>query len=242
MSRTITADRLPSVISADALKSAWVETDRFLAELPATFSMNARNFYSILGQRNLSGFVGEVFKGALHQQATFLEPNPHPDGRPDLLDLTSPEAVAHYVEECHEPESNLPIKAALAPFRFGGLEIKCAIGSVRGGSASDYPVGTSRADAVTGLTYWAHHRHACRLVALYYDFDVLDGSPGIKAIFFAEVEKNHWAPVSIGRPDRKKTNNTRLLKTGMDLVKQGLVGYDSTDQYVAMLRRIGARI
>lgn len=239
MARRILEERLPSTFaSPGAMESAWVDTDRFLADLPSVFSATSSSFYSTLGQRNLSGFIGEVFKSALHNHAPWLEPNPHPDGRPDLLDLRTAEAVHHYVEECHDVDSHLPLKSHLTPFRYGGFEVKCTVGLVP--RASDFPVGVSRVDSVRQLAYWAHHRHACKLVALYYDYEEdSDGSPGIKAIFFAEVSSGHWAEVSTGRPGGKKTSNTQLLKPGIELLKNGLIGYDTADDYVAMLRRIG---
>ena len=242
MSRVVLANRLPPhFASSDELRSAWVDTDDFLAELPTTFSTTPRSFYATLGQRNLSGFVGEVFKSALHHHTRWLQPNPHPDGRPDLLDLGSAAALEHYINECHDSRSHLPVKSLLTPFRFGGFEVKCAVGSVR--SAAEFPICRSRVHAVTGITYWAHHKHACKLIGLYYDFvEEANGCPEIKAIFMADISIDHWAEVSTGRPDRKKTSNTSILKPGMDLVKQGLVGYDPSEDYVVMLRRIGVPI
>ena len=240
--------RAPSVgvlpdwgISAAALVTAWKATDAFLAELPRTFGTDAAGFYRVLSLRNTSGFIGEVFKHALASRASGLVLNPHADGRPDLLDLRAPEAARCLSDECFD-DAGAPLRAPLAPFQYGGVEVKCSIGKSPPG-ASDLPPGVSRRRLIKGLTYWSHHRHACNLLGMYYDFeDLADGAPQIKAIFMAPVEEEHWHRVSTGRPDRKKTSNTSLTAVGVKQVVTGLVAFDPEPSCVEMLERIGAPV
>ena len=240
--------RMPTVgalpdwgISTDDLTAAWKATDAFLADLPGTFGMDAAGFYSVLSLRNTSGFIGEVFKHAVASRAVGLALNPHADGRPDLLDVRAPEAARFLTSECIDSAGG-PLRARLAPFPHGGVEVKCSIGKSPKG-AGEMPPGVSRRRVVKGLTYWAHHRHACNLLGVYYDFDeAAGGAPQIKAIFMAPVEEDHWQRVSTGRPDRKKTSNTSLTSAGVSRVVAGLVAFDPEPACVEMLERIGAPV
>ena len=214
MARTLHPDaRLPQDISGTQLLRAWELTDGFLAKVPSLFELSPLAFYTILNQRNLSGLVGEIFKHSLHKTVPGLTPNPHPDGRPDVLDLRTETAAAHFIAECVDPETRAPIRSALAPFKYGGIELKATIGDITG--ASEYGIGQSRAHLVKNLNYWAHHRHACDLLGLYYDFDeTVNGLPQVKALFFATLGEDHWGAVSTGKPGKKKTSNTSLKKEG----------------------------
>lgn len=225
-------------ISEEAISTAWHVTNEFLAGLPASFGMPSVGFYSVLNQRNLSGLVGEVYKYALGTEVPHLVPNPHPDGRPDLLDLRSDDARMHFLNHCSDPVSGAPLRERLAPFEFGGVEVKATIGDITG--ASNFPIGTSRVDAVSGLNYWAHHRHACRLLGVYYDFCASrSGTPQVKAIFLAEVQQDDWYKVSTGNADKKKTSNTSLNASGRNAIKNGLVATSGDKSYIAMLKRVG---
>jgi hypothetical protein len=241
-SRTlIPSSRLPEGMTGTEIMEAWRLTDEFLVLAPALFDMSSVEFYTILNQRNLSGLVGEIFKHAMHRALPGLVPNPHPDGRPDLLDLRMKAIAAYFAEECLDPITSAPIRTMLAPFRFGGLEIKATIGDIA--SAKGLGIGQSRANVVKNINYWAHHRHECDLLGLYYDFDENGGGePQVKAIFFASIRESHWAAVSTGKPGRKKTSNTSLVKEGREAIKRGVIAFDNTEPYLSMLSRIGVPI
>lgn len=242
MAKTMVPDAtLPYGLAESELLEAWRLTDDFLARAPSLFELSPQDFYTILNQRNLSGLVGEIFKHSLHKAVPGLTPNPHPDGRPDLLDLRMKATAAYFREECFDRSNNAPMRTLLAPFKFGGLELKATIGDVTG--ASDLGIGQSRAHLVKNINYWAHHRHACDLLGLYYDFDeVAGGLPQVRAIFFASLTEAHWAAVSTGKPGKKKTSNTSLVKAGRDEVKRGILAYEDSSRYVEMLNRIGVRV
>lgn len=232
---------MPSGVTNEQLAEAWSITDRFLADVPALFGLSSTAFYTILNQRNLSGLVGEIFKHALSEVSSTLTPNPHPDGRPDLLDIRSAASAKHYAEECFESSNMMPKRAFFAPYKYGGLEVKATIGDTPGGAALG--IGKSRVHLVKSINYWAHHRHACDLLGLYYDFDELsDGKPQVKAIFSARIETFMWAQVSTGNAGKKKTSNTSLLKEGREKIKSGLIAFDDSPIYSAMLNRIGVQL
>jgi len=225
-------------LDSSSIRQAWIATNEFLIELPTYFSMTSNNFYTILNQRNLSGLVGEIFKHAISNSVPDLVSNPHPDGRPDLLDLRSDAAISHFNDQCFDATNLAPIREQLAPFSFGGIEVKATIGSIKG--ASNYPVGRSRAEAVVDLNYWAHHRHACNLLGVYYDYcPESNGAPQVKSLFLAAVRNTDWYAVSTGKPGNKKTSNTSLNGSGRQAIKGGLFAHSNEVIYLDMLRRVG---
>jgi hypothetical protein len=220
------------------LLEATCKTNLYLAKLPELFKSDGGGFYAVLNQRNLSGFIGEVLKHAIFSCDNNFIPNPHPDGRPDLLDLRSKAARAYFESDCHESLTNTPRREMLAPFRFGGIEIKCSIGKLK--NAGDKPVGVPRVELVNGITYWAHHAHGCNLLGAYYDYDDLKhGAPQIRALFYTELLPSDWHKVSVGDPGKKKTSNTSLNKSGLKKLYQSLVMHHEDTVYIRLLDRLG---
>ncbi len=224
--------------SAGTLIEAIEKTNAYLVKLPSEFKLDGKSFYTILNQRNLSGFVGEILKHAIAALDARFCANPHPDGRPDLLNLTQEHVKAHFLAECFEAVTKAPLRTKLAPFQHGGVEIKCTIGKLN--NASEKPIGDPRVSEVTGLTYWAHHAHDCDLLGIYYDFcGECDGSPQIKAAFFTNITQADWHKVSVGDPNKKKTSNTSLRGSGIAKVYSSLVVYDDSGVYMKLMDRLG---
>jgi hypothetical protein len=225
-------------LASDLLIAATVKTNDYLDKLPGLFDSSMEAFYAVLNQRNLSGFVGEVFKHAVHALCAEFVPNPHPDGRPDILDLRKVEARAYYTDACFSGDDKVPRRDALAPFAFGGIEVKATIGNTPNGG--NCKIGQTRSEIITGLNFWAHHVHACDLMAIYYDFcQIARGAPQIKAIFFCKLEEEDWKKVSIGRPDRKKTSNTSLNSKGVSKIRSSIIMHSSAPDYCRTFERLG---
>lgn len=211
--------------------------NEYLAKLPGLFDSTIVQFYKTLNQRNLSGFIGEVYKHVLHSICPDFVPNPHPDGRPDMLYLKDPEVRKYFKEACFEPSSGAPIREALAPFHYGGVEIKSSIGNTP--DAGELEIGQSRSQLITGLNYWAHHAHACTLLGIYYDYcNVTNNSPQIKGLVYCDVIETDWNKVSIGRPDKKKTSNTSLNKTGVAKLRESLIMFSDEPDYIKLFKRL----
>ena len=220
------------------LIEAIAKTNAYLIKLPSEFKLDGKSFYTILNQRNLSGFVGEILKHAIAALDPNFCANPHPDGRPDLLNLSLEHVRTHFTEECFEQITKAPLRTRLAPFLHGGVEIKCTIGKLT--NANEKPIGMPRVNEVTGLTYWAHHAHQCDLLGVYYDFcSTCDGSPQIKAAFFTTITQADWHIVSVGNPDKKKTSNTSLRASGIAKVYGSLIVYEDSGVYTNMMDRLG---
>lgn len=224
--------------STENLSTAVDITNEYLVNLPLKFNSDGLVFYNILNQRNLSGFIGEVFKSAICHFSEGFVTNPHPDGRPDILDLRADEANKFFVSECFDQSGKFSIRENLAPFPFGGVEIKCTIGNIK--NASGLNIGTSRVNSVTGINYWAHHAHECNLLGVYYDYsDDHSGMPQIMALIYTKLNSKDWNTVSTGKPNSKKTSNTSLNSFGTSKLKKSLVICRNKSIYIDMFRKIG---
>ncbi len=224
--------------SNQQIQDATYWTNKYLAELPGQFDSTVVNFYTTLNQRNLSGFVGEVYKHVLHALCPAFVPNPHPDGRPDMLNLGNPLAKSYFELECFDQTTRAPLREFLAPFKFGGVEIKSSIGNTR--KAGELEIGQSRSQLIHGLNYWAHHAHACTLLGIYYDYCAkVSNSPQIKGLVYCDILGSDWNKVSIGNPDRKKTSNTSLNKFGVAKLKKSLIMHSSEQAYIETFSRLG---
>ncbi len=220
------------------LEEATQWTNKYLAELPGLFDSSIVQFYTTLNQRNLSGFVGEVFKHVIFGLNKNFMPNPHPDGRPDIINLNSAIEKNYFEQVCFDPVSRAPLREHLAPFKYGGIEVKSSIGNTP--SAGNLEIGQSRSELITGLNYWAHHAHECTLLGIYYDYcDQTNNSPQIKGLVYCHLVESDWNKVSVGRPDRKKTSNTSLNQAGVGKLKRSLIMHSSESKYIKTFSRLG---
>ena len=108
--------------------------------------------FALLGMRNLSSFVGEVFAAAMILEAsTIFRKNPHQDGYPDLL-LMDEDGINEWTRLLARTREKTPF----SPFATGGFEVKATCGRVptpvqcqkKGFEKPD--IGDQRADLLTG--------------------------------------------------------------------------------------------
>ena len=237
-----------TLTSADLISVAQ-DTNSYICNLVKIFEEIEFDIFYSLGQRNISGFIGEIYKNILANKFSVLSANPHPDGRPDILALDTPAAAKHFSECFTEVNGRkIPVKDMLTPFAFGGLEVKCSIGSSGkpqtqqfisefGHSFSLYE---SRVGYLNGITWWAHHSSSSNLLGLYYDYYApLNGTPQILAAFYSALTSDDWNAVSHGNPNNKKTSNTSLNKQGLTKMKNHCMFSVSDYNYLSQLKRIG---
>ncbi len=240
---TITPDQVIDIV---------VMSNQYLASLTPMFAQIGFDIYESLGQRNLSGFVGEVFSKSFGKIVPNFESNPHGDGRPDVLDLTSTEAKIHFQKECCvsglDKRKTLK-KKLLAPFKYGGLEVKSSIGSPSGDykkrlqalNVPNFFIGMPRIDYTSSITFWGHHTNCKSLIGLYYDYvDEVGGSPQILAVMYSELDPDiDWNKVSLGKIGSKKTSNTSLTISGREKLYKNIVAIVNNDLYLNKLKALG---
>lgn len=236
-------------LSSDDLISVAEDTNTYIRNFVKIFEEIDFDIFYSLGQRNISGFIGEIYKNILANYCPELCANPHPDGRPDILALDTPEAIRHYSDCFAEVNGrSIPIKDMLTPFEFGGLEVKCSIGSSGKpqtqrfveDNGHSFALYEPRVGYLDGITWWAHHSNSSNLLGLYYDYYApFQGTPQILAAFYSELTSDDWNPVSHGDPNNKKTSNTSLNKQGVTKMKSHCMFSISDNDYLHQLQRMG---
>ena len=233
-----------------------VNSNLYLASLIPMFEEIGFDIYETLGQRNLSGFVGEVFVKSFQKLIDGYACNPHGDGRPDILDVTSKTSFSYFQNYCfsqNEDDKPSPIRSSLAPFKFGGLEVKSTIGNPvhnykalleRDLNLTGFSVGLPRINYLKTITYWGHHTSCENLVGLYYDYaKEVNGAPQIFAVMHSELDsKTDWNTVSVGRVGSKKTSNTSLTPSGKGKLFNNVIAVTRKKAYLEKLKSIGLNL
>lgn len=167
---------------------------------------------AILGMRNLSAFIGELFAASLiHESSSRLKKNPHQDGYPDLL-LMDDEGVMLW----ERLNGRLREKGPFSPFETGGFEVKATCGSVphpawfakRGQEKPD--IGDERINVVRGYDWKAHHRETNNLFGIFWDF--VDATPTIVAVFYSNVlDESDWGRIVQPREGGGRTTSVSIM-------------------------------
>jgi len=172
------------------------------------------DIFSILGMRNLSAFIGELFAKSLAQESNgrYIS-NPHQDGYPDLLLMN--DRGAELFEEIKQ-KAGLRDKSPFSPFPNGGLEIKATCGSVPtpaqcakiGIEKPD--MGETRIHVLRGYDWKAHHRETNNLVGILWDF--INGTPHIVAVFFGtNLDEQDWGKIVQPREGGGRTTSVSIM-------------------------------
>ncbi len=167
---------------------------------------------SILGLRNLSAFVGELFVAAIVKKSDgqFM-PNPHQDGYPDLL-LMDATGRRHW----KNLKDRLDEKMPFSPFAGGGIEVKATCGSVptpdtcRRRGIKRPEIGDTRISCMVSYDWKAHHRETNNLVGLLWDF--IGGRPRIASVFYASnLEESDWGDIVQPRAGGGRTTSVSIM-------------------------------
>ncbi len=182
--------------------------DKILKDIPV-------DVFSILGMRNLSAFVGELFAKSLEAESKGgFKSNPHQDGYPDLLLL---DKYGKKLWDNLQSKGELRAKAPFSPFSNGGIEVKATCGSVptpkeaakRGMEKPS--MGDTRIDVLKGYDWKAHHRETNNLLGLLWDFDE-KRSPRIVAVFFGNnLTENDWGKIVQPKEGGGRTTSVSIM-------------------------------
>ena len=195
--------------------------------------------FGILGMRNLSAFIGEIFAASIIKQSNglFLK-NPHQDGYPDLL-LMDKSGLKLWAELKNRTREKQPF----SPFQNGGIEIKSTCGSVptpavcarRGVEKPD--IGDQRIQLLQGYDWKAHHRDTNNLMGILWDF--IDGVPRIVAVFFANnLTIEDWSVIVQPRDGGGRTTSVSIMtRAGVRKMYDGCLYVIDDYRYSAFLNR-----
>lgn len=197
------------------------------------------NIFEILGMRNLSAFVGEVFAAALStESAGLLTKNPHQDGYPDLLLMDDAGK-----DEYARLSKNLKDKSPFSPFVPGGIEIKASVGStpspkVLAKKGLDKPsIGDQRIDLLNGYDWKAHHRETNNLLGILWDF--IDEIPCVTAVFYSsDLEELDWGKIVQPKTGGGRTTSVSIMtKDGIGKMYDGWLCVADDVRYVDFINK-----
>ena len=179
----------------------------------------------ILGLRNLSAFVGEVFNRSVKKiSGDYIQNNPHQDGYPDLLvmDNIGKNLWDKLSSQHHE-------KQPFSPFAGGGIEVKATCGDLKSGkwfTEKNIPkpiIGDQRLEWVTGYNWKAHHRETNNLIGLIWDF--VERKPTIVSIMYSNnLQEEDWGKTVTPKEGGVRTTSVSIMnKMGINKMKDGII-------------------
>ncbi len=199
------------------------------------------DIFSILGMRNLSSFIGELFANSLAKKSKdrFIR-NPHQDGYPDLL-LMDEQGIKLYEEIT--ARGGIRDKSPFSPFPNSGIEVKATCGSVptptqcasRGIEKPD--MGETRIEVMLGYDWKAHHRETKNLVGILWDF--LDGVPRIVAVFFGNnMKESDWGRIVQPREGGGRTTSVSIMtRLGVNEMYMNWIAVIKDPRYVNFINK-----
>lgn len=227
----------------------YIEPELFLKAVQDTHSIINQiitnvpvNIFEILGMRNLSAFIGELFARsfATISNGRYMS-NPHQDGYPDLLllDQFGLEDIQNIINT-----ANMRDKAPFSPFANGGLEVKATCGTVptpsyfqARGQIKPH-IGDQRVSVLKSYDWKAHHRGTNNLIGLLWDF--VDGVPYIVAVFFGvDLAEEHWGRIIQPTEGGGRTTSVSIMtKQGVAKMFENLVLIENNQNYIDRINHI----
>lgn len=220
---------VPSSLLHDAIDVAHGVIDQF-----RDFGVDV---FSLLGMRNLSAFIGELYAAAvIKASGEQFRKNPHQDGYPDLLLMDS---VGMQLWQSLASRSRE--KGPFSPFASGGVEVKATCGAVptpeqcRRRGFEKPGQGDQRIGCLTGYDWKAHHRDTNNLCGLIWDF--IDGVPRIVAVFYShELTVNDWGNIVQPRENGGRTTSVSIMnRGGVKRMYDGWLFVIKDDRYVKFI-------
>jgi hypothetical protein len=195
--------------------------------------------FSILGMRNLSAFIGELFAaGVIKASGDQFLKNPHQDGYPDLLFMDD-----HGKKLWASLSTRVREKSPFSPFATGGIEVKATCGSVptpaqcnkKGFDKPD--IGDQRIRCLTGYDWKAHHRETNNLCGILWDF--INGVPRIVGVFYShELSEDSWGRIVQPKADGGRTTSVSIMtRDGIRQMYDGWLFVIADSKYTSFIDR-----
>lgn len=209
-------------LEPEVVQKALLGANRTIELIHDVAASNNAPIFELLGLRNLSSFVGEIFAGALRElyAERFLR-NPNQDGHPDLMALT-PEGQRYIRERTNNGELDRN-KRHWSPYPFGGVEVKATCGNTPPARRVAKPlIGKARIPILQSAEWKAHHRETNNLLGVYWDF--VDGLPTVLAAFFRnDLRPEDWGAVIRPGPESRATSVSIMTRQGVCKMGAGWV-------------------
>ena len=195
--------------------------------------------FGILGMRNLSAFIGEVFAAAVIKNSNGLfRKNPHQDGYPDLLLM---DQIGN--DLWTGLETRVREKQPFSPFGNGGIEVKATVGSVPTPAECNKrniikpDIGDQRIEVLKGYDWKAHHRDTNNLMGILWDF--IEGVPRIVAVFFGNnLTIEDWGNIVQPREGGGRTTSVSIMtRIGVKKMYDGCLYVVDDQKYIDFLNR-----
>lgn len=194
---------------------------------------------ALLGMRNLSAFVGEIFAASMIKSSDdIFVKNPHQDGYPHLLlmDDLGKKAWDDLTLQLRE-------KKPFSPFKTSGIEIKATCGSVptpaicAKRNLTKPAIGDQRIYLLTGYDWKAHHQHTNYLMGIFWDF--IDGRPKIISVFYSgELQTDDWGKIIQPKEGGGKTTSVSIMtRNGVQKMCLSWVAMIDDDRYIKFFEK-----
>lgn len=175
------------------------------------------NIFEILGLRNLSGFVGEIFVKSVEVKSNeTLHTNLHQDGYPDLLLVDTAQKKGYFdtLYDLNNGKKCPKDKALFSPYLHGGLEVKATCGSTPPASKKPKPqIGEQRIAIMNSFDWKAHHRETNNLLGILWDF--IDELPTIVAVFYCDdLSVEDWGKIVQPKEGAGRTTSVSIMNSG----------------------------
>ena len=187
----------------------------------------------VLGLRNLSSFIGELYNISVCKVSkTKIKKNPHQDGYPDLLimDKIGKNAWNKFKNRMHEKEP-------FSYFETGGIEVKATCGDLKSGkwftekNIKKPDLGDPRLEYVTGYNWKSHHRFTNNLLGIIWDF--VNNTPTIISIMYSnDLEMSDWGETVKPKEGGGRTTSVSIMnKKGISKMYKGMILLLDEDTY-----------
>lgn len=165
----------------------------------------------------LSGMLGEALITIINKSNPNLEKNPHIDGYPDLVDVSSIDNLSFF----SSPFISDTIRSRFNNYKFGGIEIKNTFGVKSSGRKLEK--GDTRLGNINKKLDWkAHHTNTNYLLGIFSDF--IDGTPQIVAAFYSDkLTSLDWKTKQNPKIDSAMTSFSTIERTGWEKMKSNML-------------------
>jgi hypothetical protein len=209
-------------LDAETIRQAVVSANKVTARLQAFATLYGFDLFELLGLRNLSALMGEIFaqQVLLAYNGKFIK-NANQDGYPDLCALT-PEG-SKYVKQIVDTNGRVKTDKSLwSPFPYGGVEVKATCGNTPAARVKAKPlIGESRIEAGLVKAEWkAHHQDTKSLLGVFWDF--VDTLPTFLAAFYRnDLTTDDWGKPVVPKGDSHTTSVSIMKPSGVVRMGQG---------------------